>query len=136
MILVTADTSVVVPAVLGWHEQHEVAAPAVRDVDRLPSHVLAEAYSVLTRLPHGLSLTPRDASDLLLDTFPEPPLLLEAREHCALLTTLAAAGIRGGAVYDALVGAIAVRASALLLTLDGRAARAYQTVGVNYRVPA
>lgn len=135
MTLVTADTSVVVPAVLDWHDHHDVAAAAARDVDQLPAHVLAEAFSVLTR-PHGLSLTPADVSELLLDTFEGPVLPLDATDHRTLLQALAAAGVRGGAVYDAIVGASAAKASVELLTLDGRAIGTYRAVDVSYRPPA
>ena len=38
----TADTSVVVPALAGWHENHEVAADALEGVASLPAHVLTE----------------------------------------------------------------------------------------------
>jgi predicted nucleic acid-binding protein len=36
----TADTSLVVPALLSWHESHKAVRDAVRDVTRLPGHVL------------------------------------------------------------------------------------------------
>lgn len=133
--LVTADTSVVVPAVLDWHEAHDVATAAIVEVVRLPAHVLVEAYSVLTRLPHGLGLAPPDASALLLDAFPGPALVLDAAANRALLETLAETGVRGGAVYDAVVGSTAAHASVELLTLDARAMATYRTVGVRVRLP-
>lgn len=133
--LVTADTSVVVPALLDWHDHHGITRPATAGVDRLPGHVLAEAFSVLTRLPHGLSLAPGVATDLLLDAFPGPPLLLGADAHVRLLRSLGAAGIRGGAVYDGVVAATAAEADAELLTLDGRAAATYRSVGARFRAP-
>jgi predicted nucleic acid-binding protein len=134
--LVTADTSVVVPAVLDWHDAHDVAAAAIVEVVRLPAHVLVEAYSVLTRLPHGLALAPADASALVCEAFPGPALVLDAAAHRALLEALAQAGVRGGAVYDALVGWTAAHASAELLTLDARAMATYRTLGVSARLPA
>ena len=135
MSLVTADTSVVVPALLGWHEHHAMAGPAIADVQRLPGHVLAEAYSVLTRLPRGLSLAPSAAADLLLSAFPGEPLTLEGASYVRLLQELAAAGIRGGAIYDAVVAASATSESAELLTLDVRAAGTYRAVGARFRTP-
>lgn len=136
MTLVTADTSVVVPAVLDWHEAHDVASGAIVEVVQLPAHVLIEAFSVLTRLPHGLALAPPDASTLLLDAFPGPALVLEPAAYRALLETLAETGVRGGAVYDALVGSTAAHASAELLTLDARAMATYRAVGARARLPA
>lgn len=135
MTLVTADTSVVVPALLDWHEHHDVAAPAISEVRRLPGHVLAEAYSVLTRLPHGLSLRGDEAADLLISAFPGPPLTLGAADYVRVLTDLASAGLRGGAVYDAVVAASAATESAELLTLDARASGTYRAVGARFRSP-
>jgi len=135
MSLVTADTSVVVPALADWHEHHDIARAATTDIDRLPAHVLAESFSVLTRLPHGLSLAPDDATSLLFGAFPGPPLTLHAEAYCTLLQQLGAAGIRGGAVYDGLVAASAAGASAELLTLDARATATYRAVGARFRSP-
>lgn len=141
MMITTADTNVVVPALADWHEQHEPARAAIGGVDRLPAHVLAESFSVLTRLPHGLSLPPADAVDLLLAAFRGPPLTLDAEDHRKLLRQLGGAGLRGaglrgGAIYDAVVAATAAHASAELLTLDERAAATYRAVGADIRSPA
>jgi predicted nucleic acid-binding protein len=46
---------------------------------------------------------------------------------------LAAGGIRGGAIYDALIGATAAEAGLPLLTFDRRAQRTYEAVGVEVR---
>jgi len=131
---VTADTSLVVPSLLDWHEHHAVALEAVEDVHRLPGHVIAEAFSVLTRLPHGLSLRPGDAAELLLEAFPGEPLALPPVGYPAVLRRLAAAGLRGGAVYDGLVAASAAHAEARLLTADARAAGTYRAVDATFEV--
>lgn len=131
--LVTADTSVVVPALADWHEHHAVARDAIPDVTRLPGHVLAESFSVLTRLPHGLSLRPADAATLLLEAFPGEPLALPADGYPRLLRGLADAGLRGGAIYDGLVAVSATCAGAMLLTLDARSAGAYRAVEARFR---
>jgi predicted nucleic acid-binding protein len=133
-VTVTADTSVVVPSLLDWHEHHAVAQEAVEDVHRLPGHVLAAAFSVLTRLPHGLSLRPGDAAELLLEAFPGEPLALPPVGYPAVLRRLAAAGLRGGSVYDGLVAASAAHAEATLLTADARAAGTYRAVDVTFEV--
>jgi PII-like signaling protein len=62
--------------------------------------------------------------------------VLDAAAHRALLEILAQAGVRGGAVYDALVGWTAAHASAELLTLDARAMATYRALGVSARLPA
>lgn len=60
-----------------------------------------------------------------LDTPPERRL--------ALLETLAAADVRGGAAYDGLVGLTAAAHGCLLLTRDRRAATTYDQLGVSWQ---
>ena len=57
----TADASVVVPALSRWHRHYEAAAEALDGVAALPAHVLVESYAVLTRLPGGLAVAPEAA---------------------------------------------------------------------------
>ena len=57
---IALDTSVVVAALLAFHERHAVARSVVDDALRdggaiLPVPVVFEAYSVLTRLPSPCS---------------------------------------------------------------------------------
>lgn len=129
----TADTSVVVPALTQWHEHHERARAAIERVERLPAHVLVESYSVLTRLPRGLALSPVDAMKLLCGAFPGAPFTLDPADYQVLLERIAPAGLRGGAVYDALVGWTAAKADVELLTRDARASGTYRAVGVRVR---
>jgi len=129
-VAVTADTSVVVPAVTEWHEAHHSAVAAARPVSRLPAHVILETVSVLTRLPHGLAVAPHVAVNVVRRAFPGEPLFLSPRAFDRMLTTVADAQLRGGLVYDALVGATAAQAGARLLTLDRRAEPAYAAVDV------
>ncbi|MBO0809481.1 MAG: PIN domain-containing protein [Actinobacteria bacterium] len=128
--LVTADTSVVVPALVSWHEQHETARNAVIGVTRLPAHVLLETISVLTRLPHGLSVPTALAVGLLKEAFPAPPLLLDGPGHSDLLDMLAGNHVRGKTIFDAVIAAAARAAGAVLRTRDRRATEVYRAVGV------
>ena len=132
----TADTSVVVPALAGWHENHELAAGALDSVAALPAHVLTEAYAVLTRLPGGFAVSPEAAATVLASRFGEEPLQLAGAERQTLLSTLAAAGIGGGASYDGLVGLEAAAHQQLLLTRHARAQDTYRRLGVAFRVLA
>jgi len=50
----------------------------------------------------------------------------------ALLPLLSAEGVRGGAIYDALVAATASHQGTTLLTRDHRARVTYDLVGVDY----
>jgi predicted nucleic acid-binding protein len=131
---VTADTSAVIAALSSWHEQHESADAALAAVRRLPAHVALEAYSVLTRLPGGLAVGANDAARVLTERFPDPPLRLGDDARAALVDVLAAAGVQGGGAYDGLVGLEAKAHGETLLTLDARALRAYQRLGVDYQV--
>jgi predicted nucleic acid-binding protein len=133
---VTADTSVVVPALSGWHENHQVAADALAGVAALPAHVLTEAYAVLTRLPGGLAVPSEAAAAVLASRFGETPLQLVPAKRRTLLSTLAAAGVGGGASYDGLVALEAAAHEQVLLTRDVRAQDTYRRLGVPFRALA
>jgi predicted nucleic acid-binding protein len=125
--LEAVDTSVVVAALLGWHEEHEVAR---RALDRglaakrvvLPAPVLLEAYAVMTRLPAPHRLHPDDAVALLKDTFVgAATVALDPEEVWRLLADLESARISGGRTYDCHILACARKAHARrLLTLNQR----------------
>jgi predicted nucleic acid-binding protein len=133
---VTADTSVVVPALSRWHKHYEAAAEALDGVAVLPAHVLAESYAVLTRLPGGLAVAPEAAAAVLTSRFGEEPLQLAAAERRTLLSILAAAGVGGGASYDGLVALEARAHDEVLLTRDSRAQDIYRRLGVAFRALA
>ncbi len=61
-------------------------------------------------------------------------ITLPGREQRALVRVAAAAGLTGGAIYDALVAGIAKHANATLLTRDRRAVPSYETIGVRYEL--
>ncbi|MCU0306999.1 MAG: type II toxin-antitoxin system VapC family toxin [Thermoleophilia bacterium] len=127
------DTSVAIPLLVRTHSAHAVVTAwwAGRDVV-LAGHALAETYSVLTRLPGDLRLAPGDAARLLTERF-GPPLLMGPATAAALPGVLAALGIAGGAVYDALVALAALEHGAELATRDARARDTYERVGVRVR---
>ena len=132
----TADTSVVVPALSRWHRHYEAAAEALDGVAALPAHVLAESYAVLTRLPGGLAVAPEAAAAVLASRFGEEPLQLATAERRTLLSTLAEAGVGGGASYDGLVALEARAHDHVLLTRDSRAQDIYRRLGVAFRAVA
>jgi predicted nucleic acid-binding protein len=129
MTTYTADTSMVVPALTSWHESHELAANAVSSVTRLPAHVVLESIAVLTRLPHGLAVPVDTAVTVIGEAFPDTPWILTSDEHRDLVTRVGASRLRGGQIYDALIGATAHRAGAIVLSRDRRAQPAYRAVG-------
>jgi toxin FitB len=95
---------------------------------------MLEAYSVLTRLPAGLAVPATTAAAMLEARFGEPPLRLGARDRRGLLTTLATAGVFGGATYDGLVALEAQAHGNTLLSLGERAQGTYRRLGVSFRV--
>lgn len=128
------DTSVAVPALLVDHEAHAVAAELVRSQRcGLVAHALLETYSVVTRLPEPLRIAPSTAAALLARAFPERRGLPPER-YDALLHELAGAGLGGGAIYDALIGATARFVGLPLITRDRRAAGTYAAVGAQTRL--
>jgi len=102
----------------------------VRDVRALPAHVVLEAYSVLTRLPGGLAVPAGTAARVLGERFDAKPLRLADAARRSVLSTLADAGIFGGAAYDGLIGLEAVANGHTLFTLDRRAEGTYRRLGV------
>ena len=125
------DTSVAIALSVADHEGRH-AALAVVEGRRigLAGHAAFETYSVLTRLPGVARRSPMAASRLLRTNFPHtrhlPP---EAAE--ALLEQLPEAGLSGGSVYDALVGATALAHQVPLVTRDRRAMGAYRSLNVD-----
>lgn len=128
----TCDTSVLVPAILSWHPDHDTSRRAIDGaVTQIPAHVLLEAYSVLTRLPAPHRISPEAAATAVAGVGLDP-LTLPGDRHRDLVVDLARRGLRGGTVYDALVGAVAVHHDLILLTRDRRARATYDVVGVRY----
>lgn len=110
MSALAIDTSIVVAALLEWHESHEPAfvslSTALDDAEVVvPASVLFEAYSVMTRLPHPHRLSPRDATTILAESLQGTTRVVGLRSDrvWGVLHALSAEGIAGGAAYDARV---------------------------------
>jgi predicted nucleic acid-binding protein len=111
------DTSCLVAAVCGWHRDHDATR---REIERrdgageklvLAAHSLAEAFSVLTRLPEPHRLRPEDALTLIDSNWAGTRLIaLTGPDYRATLRRCRDVGIGGGAVYDALIAACARKA--------------------------
>lgn len=126
---VAVDTSVAVPLLVRTHPSNTAVIAWAHGKDlALSGHALVETYSVLTRLPDGLRVSPGDAALLLQQGF-SSPLVLSPRTTARLPATFAALGIAGGAVYDAMVGLAAAAAEVPLVTRDARAVPTYQAAG-------
>jgi predicted nucleic acid-binding protein len=125
------DTSVAVALVVADHDHHVETISAVRGRRLgLAGHAAFETFSVLTRLPPPARRTPATIARLIAQTFPETRFLGAGAAE-SLLTELRTAGIAGGAVYDALVGAAATEHRLPLATRDRRALDVYRALDVD-----
>lgn len=133
MVGTACDTSVLVPALISWHPDHHHCRDLLADeVTHLPAHVIVEAFGVMTRLPAPHRLAGGDAASAL-GALDAKAVALPPAQQVRLIGTLSASGVRGGAVYDGLVGATAAHHGLLLLTRDRRARATYDSTGVDYR---
>jgi predicted nucleic acid-binding protein len=125
------DTSVAVALTVADHEHHERTLEALgRHRLGLAGHAAFETFSVLTRLPPPARRSPAAIARLLVASFPHSRFL-GARAAKSLLTELDTAGIAGGGVYDALVGAAAKEHRLKLATRDRRALDVYRALEVD-----
>jgi predicted nucleic acid-binding protein len=130
------DTSVAVALVVADHEHHEATLGAVGDRRLgLAGHAAFESFSVLTRLPPPARRTAATVARLLEVSFSETRFL-GAGAAASLLVEFGTAGIAGGAVYDALVGACANEHGLPLATRDRRAVETYRALGVSVEILA
>lgn len=128
------DTSVAVALVISDHENHRETLDALRGRRLgLAGHAAFETFSVLTRLPPPLRRTPRAVDRLLKADFPASRFLDEMATR-RLMEQLAQLGVSGGAVYDALVGAVAAAHGLRLVTRDLRAVDTYRSLLVDLEV--
>jgi predicted nucleic acid-binding protein len=125
------DTSVAVAPVVVDRTFHDATVDAL-DERRLglAGHAAFEIFSVLTRLPAPARRPPAVVAELLLDNFPETRHLSAERAN-ALVRRLGDAGVAGGSVYDALIGATAVEHDLVLVTRDARALDTYRAVSAS-----
>jgi predicted nucleic acid-binding protein len=125
------DTSAAIAFVQPSHNAHAATyAALVGRPKGLAGHAAFETYSVLTRLAPPDRLTPRAAQRLIEVNFPHSRFL-SSKRSAALVATLAAAGVSGGAVYDALIAAAAAEHGLTLVSRDSRAAGTYRAMGVD-----
>ncbi len=128
------DTSAAVALVVADHSAHDAVAHAVADHRLgLAGHAAFETYSVLTRLPPPARRAPATIGQLLAHNFPATRHL-GPEDTARLLSDLPSLGIAGGAVYDALVGAVAAKHELPLLSRDERVRDLYRSLGVETRI--
>lgn len=120
------DTSILVAAAQQWHPRHEVSVGVLPKTGSrtasVAAHSLAELYSVLTRLPAPVRLPVEAALAVVEQVQQEMSVVtLTAKEYIEALRRFAAADLRGGIVYDALIVECARKAQARrIYTLNAR----------------
>jgi len=123
------DTSAAVALVMQSHDAHERTFAALADRRLgLAGHAAFETLSVLTRMPTANRLGSGAALRVVRENFPESRFLSPSGAD-SLLTELTQGRISGGAIYDALVGAVAREHGLPLVTRDRRALDTYRYLG-------
>ena len=130
--MITADASVLVPALLANHEHHDACHESAGLVDTAIGHALVETYAVLTRLPQPYTVPPVQAS-AALRSYSSDVLVLPGDEVADAIDRFVIARASGGASYDALIAVTAKHHGATLLTRDERAAEVYERLGTDVR---
>jgi len=134
---VAIDTSVVVAALLSWHQHHDralAALAAARSSQQgviLPLPALVESYAVLTRLPPPFRLAPPVAWRLIEAAFAQHATVpaLDGATAWSMVANLAPAGIAGGATFDAHILACAKHGGAERLATFNH--RHFQRLGLD-----
>ncbi len=131
--MIAPDTSVVIAGLTPWHVAHEQAREALNGQSlALVGHVAVESVSALSRMPEPHRLAPETVLAALRAGFPQPWLTLGPAELETALATIVDIGIRGGALYDALVASTAASHGAHLVSSDRRAAVTYTALGIDF----
>ncbi|MGH2945174.1 MAG: PIN domain-containing protein [Solirubrobacteraceae bacterium] len=136
--MIAPDSSVTVAAAAPWHDAHAAAVRALSaDEVSLIGHVAFETTAAMSRMPEGHRLAADVVLEWLEQRFPGEWLALPADAAHTALRTAVDHGIRGGALYDALVAATAAHHRHTLVTADRRAVRVYAALDVDVAyVPA
>ena len=112
------DTSVLVPALVDSHPNHERVFPWLSRVIKgevvgvISTHNLAELYSILTTIPVNRKVTTLEIYYLInktvISNFEEIELTVSDYNH--ILELLSKNNIRGGTIFDALIAHAAHKA--------------------------
>ena len=122
------------PLLAAGHPDHDRVRAAVgRRILGLAGHAAFESFSVLTRIRPPVRLSPADAAASLHVRFPRSKFLGDTTA-ATLIDEMVVAGVDGGSVFDALVGATAREHGLTLLTRDVRAVGSYRALAVDFEL--
>ena len=110
------DTSVLIPVFYGDHTHHAASLDVFVQCEMdgcCGAHSLAEVYSVLTRMP-GKHRVSCEQAMLFVGSIRErlKVIALDGDEYADMLEKAAEARIVGGAIYDAILAACALKSGA------------------------
>ena len=110
------DTSVLIPVFYGDHTHHAASLEVFAQCDKdgcCGAHSLAEVYAALTRMPGKHRISGEQTMLFIADIRERLSVIaLDGDEYTDLLEKAAAAGIVGGAIYDAVLVACALKSGA------------------------
>jgi len=101
------DTNVLVAAYVKEHEHHSTSLALWEriglETTYISTHVLAEFFASVTRLPHGMGILPDHALLCLQEALAQLRIIsLEEKDYRRALARTVASGGTGGRIYDAL----------------------------------
>jgi predicted nucleic acid-binding protein len=129
--LIAPDSSVVIAALAPWHSAHREARAALAGgAVGLPAHVAFETTSALSRMPEGQRIAPAVVLEALERAFAKPWLSMDSEALRDALQRAVGAGVRGGALYGALIAATAAHHGARIVSVDRRALPTYRAMNV------
>jgi predicted nucleic acid-binding protein len=129
--VIAPDSSITIAAAAPWHVAHEAAVAALAaEPPSLIAHVAYETTAAMSRMPEGQRLDPWVVFEWLERRFHARWLVLPASATRRGLGAAIEHGIRGGALYDALIAATAAHHDHMLVSADRRAAPIYAAFGV------
>jgi predicted nucleic acid-binding protein len=127
-VKVLFDTSVIVPALVQTHPFHGICFPWLQRAELcqiqgyLSTHSLAEAYSVLTRMP----IKPKPSVDQVAQSLMDllvyfEAVSLEQADYRSVIQRITALNLPGGVIFDGLLAQAALKGGVdTLLTLNPR----------------
>ncbi len=124
-----ADTSFLIAALIEKHPHHPRTVPWLMKVSRkavelvIASHSLAEVYGILTSLPISPRIAPGTAFQLVQENLVSRHRVidLKAADYLRAVRKAAEKGLRGGVIYDLLLGAAFEKSKAeAILTFNQR----------------
>jgi len=113
------DSSLVVPALVLEHPEHQRALPWIDRVSQneiegaLAAHTLAEVYATLTVLPGIPRISPKMASDMMRQSLASVQIVpLTAADYRRTVERMGNMGLPGGLIFDALIACAAEKINA------------------------